>query len=192
MASTVDYLPTAAAATSWRPPDQIADSLDANGGVPIVLVPQTLASAFGAALAAANAFGLTTPIVVSSGYGLELPVLGGFGDAERGADFAMRIESGDRSAARGRGSAEGNCYNRLCKCLPISVRDAFTQGGAGGMGSRLYGAAAHVTRNGEAVRRRLHCHASVTSDAGRRGQRRVVGISGDASAVDRFCRRVTG
>jgi hypothetical protein len=60
----------------------------------IVLVPQVLSSAVGAALVGATASGLKTPIVISSGNGLSLPVLGGFGDADRAADFALSVKRG--------------------------------------------------------------------------------------------------
>jgi hypothetical protein len=60
----------------------------------IVLVPQALASAFGAGLVGAVAFGLARPTIVSSGNGLGLPVVDGFGDAERGIDFALNVNRG--------------------------------------------------------------------------------------------------
>src|SRR5215471_7047006 len=60
----------------------------------IVLVPQALASAFGAGLVGAVAFGSARPTIVSSGNGLGLPVLDGFGDAERGIDFAVNVNRG--------------------------------------------------------------------------------------------------
>jgi hypothetical protein len=60
----------------------------------IVLVPQVLSSAAGAALAGAITFGLRTPIVISSGNGLSLPVLGGFGDGDRAIDFAVSVKRG--------------------------------------------------------------------------------------------------
>jgi hypothetical protein len=60
----------------------------------IVLVPQVLSSAVGAALVGAITFGLKTPIVISSGNGLNLPVLGGFGDGDRALNFAMSVKRG--------------------------------------------------------------------------------------------------
>jgi hypothetical protein len=60
----------------------------------IVLVPQILASALGGALVGAVALGLKTPITISAGNGLVLPVLAGFGDAERGVDFALSVNRG--------------------------------------------------------------------------------------------------
>jgi hypothetical protein len=60
----------------------------------IVLVPQVLSSAVGATLVGAITFGLKTPIVISSGNGLNLPVLGGFGDGDRALNFAMSVKRG--------------------------------------------------------------------------------------------------
>ena len=60
----------------------------------LVLVPQALSSVAGAAVVAAVASGIKTPIVISSGKGLALPVLGGFGDAGRATDFATNINRG--------------------------------------------------------------------------------------------------
>jgi hypothetical protein len=60
----------------------------------IVLVPQVLSSAVGAALVGAITFGLKTPTVISSGNGLNLPVLGGFGDGDRALDFAVSVKRG--------------------------------------------------------------------------------------------------
>jgi hypothetical protein len=60
----------------------------------IVLVPQALSSAVGAALVGATASGLKTPVLISSGNGFSLPVLGGFGDADRAVDFAVSVKRG--------------------------------------------------------------------------------------------------
>ena len=60
----------------------------------IVLVPQALSSAVGAALVGATASGLKTPVPISSGNGFSLPVLGGFGDADRAVDFAVSVKRG--------------------------------------------------------------------------------------------------
>jgi hypothetical protein len=59
-----------------------------------VLVPQALSSAVGAALVGATTSGLKTPIAISSGNGLSLPVLGGFGDADRAVKFAVSVKRG--------------------------------------------------------------------------------------------------
>jgi hypothetical protein len=60
-----------------------------------VLIPQTLASAFGAALTVGVAAGLYMPVVISSGRaGVTLSVLEGFGDAGRGVEFATMVNRG--------------------------------------------------------------------------------------------------
>ena len=60
----------------------------------LVLAPQMVSSAFGLALAARATSGLRVPIVISAGKGLAVPVLGGFGDAGRAAEFAINVNQG--------------------------------------------------------------------------------------------------
>jgi hypothetical protein len=60
----------------------------------IVLVPQVLSSLWGSALAGVVKSGLRTPVVISSGNTLSLPVLSGSGDGDRAVNFAVSVNRG--------------------------------------------------------------------------------------------------